>query len=87
MLPVENEAKEQYYRLPHNLEFSQIANMFELLNYARPYTSWADLSSTLKTAYMRNHTIIEIKVSATEGSTIYKNLLLNKSRAQAVIGD
>lgn len=84
MLPVENEAKEQYYRLPHNLEFSQIANMFEL-NYARPYT-WADLSSTLKTAYMRKSaTIIEIKVSATEGSTIYKNLL--EQIAQAVIGD
>lgn len=84
MLPVENEAKEQYYRLPHHLEFSQIANMFEL-NYARPYT-WADLSSTLKTAYMRKSaTIIEIKVSATEGSTIYKNLL--EQIAQAVIGD
>ncbi|KGQ62219.1 2-succinyl-5-enolpyruvyl-6-hydroxy-3-cyclohexene-1-carboxylic-acid synthase [Gallibacterium anatis] len=84
MLPVENEAKEQYYRLPHNLEFSQIANMFEL-NYARPYT-WADLSSTLKTAYMRKSTtIIEIKVGASEGSTIYKNLL--EQIAQAVIGD
>lgn len=84
MLPVENEAKEQYYRLPHNLEFSQIANMFEL-NYARPYT-WADLSSTLKTAYMRKSaTIIEIRVGASEGSTIYKNLL--EQIAQAVIGN
>ncbi|OBW92656.1 2-succinyl-5-enolpyruvyl-6-hydroxy-3-cyclohexene-1-carboxylate synthase [Gallibacterium genomosp. 3] len=83
MLPVENELKDQYYRLPHNLDFSQIAAMFEL-NYARPYT-WADLTSTLKNAYLRKSaTIIEIKVNSTEGSTIYKNLINQIS--QAVIG-
>lgn len=83
MLPVENELKDQYYRLPHNLDFSQIAAMFEL-NYARPYT-WADLTSTLKNAYLRKSaTIIEIKVNSTEGSTIYKNMINQIS--QAVIG-
>ncbi len=83
ILPVENELKDQYYRLPHNLDFSQIAAMFEL-NYARPYT-WADLTSTLKNAYLRKSaTIIEIKVNSTEGSTIYKNLINQIS--QAVIG-
>ncbi|OBW91995.1 2-succinyl-5-enolpyruvyl-6-hydroxy-3-cyclohexene-1-carboxylic-acid synthase [Gallibacterium salpingitidis] len=83
MLPVDTEAKEQYYRLPHSLDFSQIAAMFEL-NYSRPYT-WADLSSTLKNAYARKSaTVIEIKVNATEGSSIYKNLV--EQISQAVIG-
>ncbi|MFC0323575.1 2-succinyl-5-enolpyruvyl-6-hydroxy-3-cyclohexene-1-carboxylic-acid synthase [Gallibacterium melopsittaci] len=83
MLPVDNEVKDQYYRLPHNLDFSQVATMFEL-NYSRPYT-WADLTSTLKNAYLRKSTtIIEIKVNSTDGSTIYKNLINQIS--QAVIG-
>lgn len=73
MLPVEAEVKDEFYRMPHHTEFSQIASMFDL-KYARPYT-WADLSVVLKQAYSRREaTIIEIKVAPNEGSNIYKRL-------------
>lgn len=80
MLPVDNEVKDQFYRMPHHTEFSQIASMFEL-KYARPYT-WADLSSVLKQAYSRRETtLIEIKVGATDASNIYKRLVEQISHA------
>ncbi|QLB12395.1 2-succinyl-5-enolpyruvyl-6-hydroxy-3-cyclohexene-1-carboxylate synthase [Bisgaardia hudsonensis] len=83
MLPVDESVKEQYYRMPHNVEFSQVATMFDL-KYARPYT-WADLSSVLKTAYIRKETtIIEIKVNPSDGSNIYKRLI--EQISYAVIG-
>ncbi|MGQ0287071.1 2-succinyl-5-enolpyruvyl-6-hydroxy-3-cyclohexene-1-carboxylic-acid synthase [Pasteurellaceae bacterium 22721_9_1] len=74
MLPVDNQVKNAFYRLPHQAEFSQAAAMFDL-KYARPYT-WADLSSVLKQAYSRKETtVIEIKVSPNDGSNLYKYLL------------
>lgn len=80
MLPVEPEAKEKFYRLSHNLEFSQIATMFGL-EYLRPYT-WADLGTKLKQAYARRGvTLVEIKVNDQEGSNLYKSLLEQISRA------
>lgn len=80
MLPVDAHAKEKYYRLSHNLEFSQVATMFGL-EYLRPYT-WADLSAKLKQAYTRKSvTIVEIKVNDQEGSRLYKSLLEQISRA------
>lgn len=83
MLPVDQQVKDEYYRLQHNLEFMQAAAMFDL-SYARPYT-WADLTKVLKVAYNRKATtLIEIKVGANDGSKIYKNLL--EQISQAVIG-
>lgn len=80
MLPVEPQAKEKFYRLSHNLEFSQVATMFGL-EYLRPYT-WADLGTKLKQAYARKGvTIIEIKVNDQEGSALYKSMLEQISRA------
>lgn len=80
LLPVESQAKEKYYRLSHNLEFSQIATMFGL-EYLRPYT-WADLGTKLKQAYIRKGvTIVEIKVNDQEGSNQYKSILEQISRA------
>lgn len=80
MLPVDPQAKEKFYRLSHNVEFSQIATMFGL-EYLRPYT-WADLATKLKQAYARKGvTIVEIKVNDQEGSTLYKALLEQISRA------
>lgn len=80
MLPVDPLAKEKFYRLSHNLEFSQVATMFGL-EYMRPYT-WADLSTKLKQAYARKGvTIVEIKVNDQEGSSLYKSLLEQISRA------
>ncbi len=46
-----NKSKDQFYRLPHNGDFSQIAAMFDL-KYAHPYT-WADLNSIVKQVYSR----------------------------------
>ncbi|TCP94685.1 2-succinyl-5-enolpyruvyl-6-hydroxy-3-cyclohexene-1-carboxylate synthase [Cricetibacter osteomyelitidis] len=84
MLPVDDAVKNAYYRMPHGLDFSQIASMFEL-KYARPYT-WADLSSVLKQAYSRKEaTVIEIKVNPTDGSNIYKKLI--EKISHAVIGE
>ena len=66
-LAVDPEVKNEFYRMPHNMEFSQIASTFDL-KYARPYT-WADLSSVLKQAYYRKETtLIEIKVGPNDGS-------------------
>lgn len=80
MLPVEPKVKDKFYRLSHNLEFSQIATMFGI-EYLRPYT-WADLGTKLKQAYIRKGvTIVEIKVNDHEGSTLYKSLLEQISRA------
>ena len=80
MLPVDSEVKNEFYRMPHNTEFSQAASMFDL-KYARPYT-WADLSSVLKHAYYRKETtLIEIKVSPSDGSQIYKHLIDQISHA------
>ncbi|MGQ8820910.1 2-succinyl-5-enolpyruvyl-6-hydroxy-3-cyclohexene-1-carboxylic-acid synthase [Bibersteinia trehalosi] len=80
MLPVEPSAKDKFYRLSHNLEFSQIATMFGL-EYLRPYT-WADLGTKLKQAYARKGvTIVEVKVNDQEGSSLYKSLLEQISRA------
>lgn len=80
MLPIDSKAKEKFYRLSHNLEFSQIATMFGL-EYLRPYT-WADLGTKLKQAYARKGvTIVEIKVNEQEGSSLYKSLLEQISRA------
>ncbi|OOH85129.1 2-succinyl-5-enolpyruvyl-6-hydroxy-3-cyclohexene-1-carboxylic-acid synthase [Pasteurellaceae bacterium 15-036681] len=80
MLPVEPQAKDKFYRLSHNLEFSQIATMFGI-EYLRPYT-WADLGTKLKQAYARKGvTIVEIKVNDHEGSGLYKSLLEQISRA------
>lgn len=80
MLPVQPEAKAKFYRLSHNLEFSQIATMFGL-EYLRPYT-WADLNTKLKQAYARKGvTIVEVKVNDQEGSNLYKSLLEQISRA------
>ncbi len=80
ILPVDPKVKEKYYRLSHNLEFSQIAAMFGL-DYLRPYT-WADLSTKLKQAYVRKGvTIVEIKVNDQEGSSLFKSLLEQISRA------
>ncbi|MCK3655134.1 2-succinyl-5-enolpyruvyl-6-hydroxy-3-cyclohexene-1-carboxylate synthase [Pasteurellaceae bacterium Macca] len=74
MLPVDGKVKEKFYRLTHNIEFSQIATMFGL-EYLRPYT-WADLASKLKQAYTRRGvTLVEIKVNDQEGSALYKSLL------------
>lgn len=80
MLPIDPQAKEKFYRLSHNLEFSQIATMFGL-EYLRPYT-WADLGTKLKQAYVRKGvTIVEIKVNDQEGSALYKSILEQISRA------
>lgn len=80
MLPVDTQVKDKYYRLSHGLEFSQIATMFGL-EYLRPYT-WADLGTKLKQAYVRKSaTIVEIKVNDQEGSSLYKSLLEQISRA------
>ncbi|MDO9814344.1 2-succinyl-5-enolpyruvyl-6-hydroxy-3-cyclohexene-1-carboxylic-acid synthase [Glaesserella parasuis] len=80
MLPVDQKAKDKFYRLSHNLEFSQIATMFGL-EYLRPYT-WADLGTKLKQAYARRGvTIVEIKVNDQEGSSLYKSLIEQISRA------
>ena len=84
MLPVDEEVKDKFYRMPHHTEFSQVASMFDL-KYARPYT-WADLSAVLKQAYSRREaTIIEIKVAPNDGSTIYKRLIDQIS--YAVVGE
>ncbi|MDO5054480.1 MAG: 2-succinyl-5-enolpyruvyl-6-hydroxy-3-cyclohexene-1-carboxylic-acid synthase [Pasteurella oralis] len=84
MLPVDTEVKDKYYRMPHHLEFSQLAQTFDL-KYARPYT-WADLGSVLKMAYSRRETtLIEIKVGASDGSNIYRRLI--EQISYAVIGD
>ncbi|MDO4626622.1 MAG: 2-succinyl-5-enolpyruvyl-6-hydroxy-3-cyclohexene-1-carboxylic-acid synthase [Pasteurellaceae bacterium] len=83
MLPVDNEVKNQFYRMPHHLELSQAASMFNLRS-ARPYT-WADLSNALKQAYLRKEaTLIEIKVGPSDGSNIYKRLI--EQITHAVIG-
>ncbi|MCT8824593.1 2-succinyl-5-enolpyruvyl-6-hydroxy-3-cyclohexene-1-carboxylic-acid synthase [Glaesserella parasuis] len=80
MLPVDQKAKDKFYRLSHNIEFSQIATMFGL-EYLRPYT-WADLGTKLKQAYTRRGvTIVEIKVNDQEGSSLYKSLIEQISRA------
>lgn len=80
MLPVEAQAKEKFYRLSHNFEFSQIATMFGL-EYLRPYT-WADLGTKLKQAYARRGvTLVEIKVNEQEGSSLYKSIIEQISRA------
>ena len=51
------------------------------LEYLRPYT-WADLATKLKQAYARKGvTIVEIKVNDQEGSSLYKALLEQISRA------
>ena len=84
MLPVDEEVKEQFYRLPHNIEFSQVAAMLDL-KYAHPYT-WADLSSVLKQAYARRKTtLIEIKTNPSDGSATYKRLI--EQISHAVIGE
>lgn len=83
MLPVGADVKNAYYRMPHHLDFSEAAAMFEL-KYARPYT-WADLGQALKLAYARKETtIIEIKVSPSDGANVYKGLI--EQISQAVIG-
>ncbi|QIM63813.1 2-succinyl-5-enolpyruvyl-6-hydroxy-3-cyclohexene-1-carboxylic-acid synthase [Pasteurellaceae bacterium Orientalotternb1] len=80
MLPVDKQAKDKFYRLSHNLEFSQVTTMFGL-EYIRPYT-WADLNTKLKQAYVRKGvTLVEIKVNDQEGSNLYKSLLEQISRA------
>ena len=84
MLPVDEEVKEQFYRLPHNGDFSQVAAMFGL-KYALPYT-WAHLSSVLKQAYTRRRaTLIEIKTNPSDGSATYKRLI--EQISHAVIGE
>ncbi|PVX32086.1 2-succinyl-5-enolpyruvyl-6-hydroxy-3-cyclohexene-1-carboxylate synthase [Pasteurella langaaensis DSM 22999] len=83
MLPVDNEVKNAFYRMPHNLGFAEAAAAFDL-KYARPYT-WADLGQALKQAYSRKETtIVEIKVNPTDGSHIYKSLI--EQISHAVIG-
>ena len=83
MLPVDADAKNAYYRLPHNLGFAEAASVFDL-KYARPYT-WADLGSVLKQAYMRKEaTVIEIKAGPNDATNLYKRLL--EQISFAVIG-
>ncbi|AVM60380.1 2-succinyl-5-enolpyruvyl-6-hydroxy-3-cyclohexene-1-carboxylic-acid synthase [Haemophilus sp. oral taxon 036] len=83
MLPVDEQVKDQFYRLPHNGDFSQIAAMFDL-KYAHPYT-WADLNSVVKQAYSRRKaTLIEIKTNPSDGSSLYKRLI--EQISHAVIG-
>ena len=84
MLPVDEEVKDRFYRLPHNGDFSQIAAMFDI-KYAHPYT-WADLTSVLKQAYARRKTtLIEIKTNPSDGSNTYKHLI--EQISHAVIGE
>lgn len=81
MLPVDEKAKEQFYRLSHNLEFSQVATMFGI-EYIRPFT-WADLKAKLKLAYGRKGvTLVEIKVNDQDGSNLYKSLIKQISQAE-----
>ncbi|AKO45917.1 2-succinyl-5-enolpyruvyl-6-hydroxy-3-cyclohexene-1-carboxylic-acid synthase [[Haemophilus] ducreyi] len=81
MLPVEARVKEQFYRLSHNYEFSQVAAMFGI-EYIRPFT-WADLKAKLKLAYGRKSaTIVEIKVNDQDGSNLYKSLIKQISQAE-----
>ncbi|NBI13209.1 2-succinyl-5-enolpyruvyl-6-hydroxy-3-cyclohexene-1-carboxylic-acid synthase [[Haemophilus] felis] len=83
MLPVDAEVKDRFYRLPHYLDFSQLAATFDL-KYTRPFT-WADLGSALKQAYLRRETtIIEIKVGPNDATNIYKRLV--EQITHAVIG-
>ncbi|EEF15914.1 menaquinone biosynthesis protein menD [Actinobacillus minor 202] len=81
MLPVDQRAKEQFYRLSHNFEFGQVATMFGI-EYIRPFT-WADLRAKLKVAYGRKGvTIVEVKVNEQDGSSLYKSLIKQISQAE-----
>ena len=85
MLPVDEEVKEQFYRLPHNGDFSSSRRNVWFKIYALPYT-WADLSSVLKQAYTRRRaTLIEIKTNPSDGSATYKRLI--EQISHAVIGE
>ena len=84
-LPVDPTVKDKFYRMPHNLDFSQAAAMFNL-KYARPLT-WSDFTASLRQAYARRPcgTIIEIKVGQNDGSHFYQNLI--EQISHAVVGD
>lgn len=84
MLPVDPSVKEKYYQMPHFLEFSQAAGLFNL-KYALPRT-WPDLNSVLKQAYkQRGATLIELRVTPTSASLFYRGILDDIS--EAMIGD
>lgn len=83
-LPVDEHVKDKFYRLPHNLDFSQAAAMFNL-KYARPLT-WPDFTTALRQFYnRRSAAIIEIKVGPNDGGNFYQNLI--EQISYAVVGD
>lgn len=83
-LPVDEHVKDKYYRMPHNLDFSQAAAMFNL-KYARPLT-WPDFMTALKQVYTRRSpALIEIKVGQNDGGNFYQNLI--EQISYAVVGD
>lgn len=84
LLPVPAKVKEKYYQMPHHLEFSACASLFNV-KYVLPRT-WSDINSVLRQAYKQGGaTIIEIKVTPTTSSHFYRYVL--QEIANAVIGD
>ncbi|AWX14141.1 2-succinyl-5-enolpyruvyl-6-hydroxy-3-cyclohexene-1-carboxylic-acid synthase [Mergibacter septicus] len=74
LLPVDQQAKTEYYRLAHHYRFEQSAAMFNLA-YSAP-KDWQTLKTEVAQALTRKQaTIIEITSPPTAGSDHYKNLL------------
>lgn len=83
LFPIPADIKKKYYQMPHHLEFSQVASMFNL-KYALPHT-WSDFNLVLRQAFKQRATLIELKLSNTGGTHFYRYIL--EEISQAIIGE
>ncbi|PQJ66310.1 2-succinyl-5-enolpyruvyl-6-hydroxy-3-cyclohexene-1-carboxylic-acid synthase [Photobacterium angustum] len=80
MLPVPEQQKDDFYRMPHGFEFSHAAAMFEL-NYQSPTTVAEAQTAVVNAQQVNQTTIIEIKTPAGEAGQMLKEIFSEVKRA------
>ncbi|WP_446470961.1 2-succinyl-5-enolpyruvyl-6-hydroxy-3-cyclohexene-1-carboxylic-acid synthase [Xenorhabdus stockiae] len=74
LLPTPQEARQQFYCMPQNINFNHAAAMFGL-HYSAPQ-SWPELKQSVEQAWLQNAaTVVELNVTDNEGAMCLQTLL------------
>ncbi|WP_318478752.1 2-succinyl-5-enolpyruvyl-6-hydroxy-3-cyclohexene-1-carboxylic-acid synthase [Photobacterium leiognathi] len=80
MLPVPEQQKDDFYRMPHGITFAHAAAMFEL-GYACPTTIAYAKDAVMKAQQLNQTTLIEIQTPAGEAGNMLKTIFAEVKRA------
>ncbi|WP_318401356.1 2-succinyl-5-enolpyruvyl-6-hydroxy-3-cyclohexene-1-carboxylic-acid synthase [Photobacterium leiognathi] len=80
MLPVPEQQKDDFYRMPHGITFAHAAAMFEL-GYVCPATLADAKEAVMKAQQLNQTTLIEIQTPAGEAGNMLKTIFAEVKRA------